>query len=96
VEAVWLSSWVTAAALEARSLENFDRFVQEDTEPGGNAGIPGTQLPMGLSARSCRPSRWSWTAGSDWPRTAIGVAVKRVLGRCRQYVRHDVVRLRLR
>jgi mandelamide amidase len=70
------------ATPESSSLENFLLFIQ-NTDPGGNAGVPGIQLPMGLGAASRLPVglELDGPAGSDRRLIAIGMAVERVLGR---------------
>jgi indoleacetamide hydrolase len=70
------------ATPDSSSLENFLLFIQ-NTDPGGNAGIPGIQLPIGLGASSRLPVglELDGPAGSDRRLIAIGLSMERVLGR---------------
>ena len=71
-----------AATPEASSPQNFGALIQ-NTDPGGNAGIPGLQLPSGLGATSGLPIglEFDGPAGSDRKLLALGLAVEGVLGR---------------
>jgi mandelamide amidase len=70
------------ATPESSSLENFMMFIQ-NTDPGGNAGVPGIQLPMGLGASSRLPVglELDGPTGSDRRVIGIGMAIEGVLGR---------------
>jgi Asp-tRNA(Asn)/Glu-tRNA(Gln) amidotransferase A subunit family amidase len=70
------------ANADASSLANFLLFIQ-NTDPGGNAGIPGLQLPIALGAASRLPMgiELDGPAGSDRRLLAIGLAVEALLGR---------------
>ena len=67
---------------QASSVENFLMFIQ-NTDPAGNAGIPGLQVPMGLGPTSRLPLglELDGPSGSDRRLIAIGMAVEQVLGR---------------
>ncbi|CAN7240289.1 indoleacetamide hydrolase [Variovorax sp. LjRoot290] len=71
-----------AATQEASSPKNFGALIQ-NTDPAGNAGIPGLQLPSGLGATSGLPIglEFDGPAGSDRKLLALGLAVEGVLGR---------------
>jgi mandelamide amidase len=67
---------------ESSSLENFLLFIQ-NTDPGGNAGIPGIQVPVALGASSKLPVglELDGPAGSDRRLLAIGMALEGAFGR---------------
>lgn len=67
---------------ESSTLENFGLFIQ-NTDPGGNAGIPGIQIPIALGATSKLPVglELDGPAGSDRRLLAIGMALDSVFGR---------------
>ncbi|SCK40847.1 mandelamide amidase [Variovorax sp. HW608] len=71
-----------AATPEASSVENFVALIQ-NTDPGGNAGIPGLQLPAALGAASGLPVglELDGPAGSDRRLLALGLAIEPLLGR---------------
>ena len=65
----------------ASSQENFGLFIQ-NTDPGGNAGIPGLSIPAGLGAGGMPVGvEIDGPAGSDRKVLSIGLAIEKVLGR---------------
>lgn len=67
---------------DSSSLANFGLLIQ-NTDPGGNAGIPGLQIPVALGATSKLPVglELDGPAGSDRRLIAIGLALEHVFGR---------------
>lgn len=67
---------------ESSSLANFGLYIQ-NTDPGGNAGIPGLQIPVTLGASSRLPIglELDGPTGSDRRLIAIGLALEQVFGR---------------
>lgn len=67
---------------ESSSLANFGLYIQ-NTDPGGNAGIPGLQIPVTVGASSRLPVglELDGPAGSDRRLIAIGLALEQVFGR---------------
>jgi mandelamide amidase len=70
-----------AANAESSSVPTFMGVIQ-NTDPGGNAGVPGLQLPIGLGATSGLPVgiELDGPAGSDRRLVAIGLALEKLLG----------------
>jgi indoleacetamide hydrolase len=71
-----------AAGPDASSVENFVLFIQ-NTDPAGNAGIPGIQVPMALGASTKLPVglELDGPAGSDRRLVAIGMTLEGIFGR---------------
>jgi mandelamide amidase len=67
---------------DSSSLANFVLFIQ-NTDPGGNAGVPGVQIPIALGATTKLPVglELDGPAGSDRRLIAIGMAFEKLLGR---------------
>jgi mandelamide amidase len=67
---------------DSSSLANFLLFIQ-NTDPGSNAGVPGIQLPIALSATSKLPVglELDGPAGSDRKLLAVGMAFEKIFGR---------------
>ena len=67
---------------DASNLANFGLFIQ-NTDPAGNAGVPGLQIPVALGASSKLPVgiELDGPAGSDRRLIAIGLALEQVFGR---------------
>ena len=77
---------VPKVAIEANpdssSLANFGLYIQ-NTDPGGNAGVPGLQIPIALGASSKLPVglELDGPAGSDRRLIAVGLALENLFGR---------------
>jgi mandelamide amidase len=67
---------------DSSTVANFVLFIQ-NTDPGGNAGIPGIQIPVALGASSKLPVglELDGPAGSDRRLLAIGIAMDKLFGR---------------
>ncbi len=67
---------------DSSSLANFGLFIQ-NTDPAGNAGIPGLQIPLALGASSKLPIglELDGPAGSDRKLIGIGLALEKLFGR---------------
>ncbi|MCF8177134.1 MAG: indoleacetamide hydrolase [Sulfuritalea sp.] len=67
---------------DSSSLANFGLFIQ-NTDPAGNAGIPGLQIPLALGASSKLPIglELDGPAGSDRKLIGIGLALETLFGR---------------
>lgn len=67
---------------DSSSLANFVLFIQ-NTDPAGNAGIPGLQLPIGLGTSSKLPigMELDGPAGGDRRLLAIGLSLEQLFGR---------------
>ncbi|MCF8197467.1 MAG: indoleacetamide hydrolase [Sulfuritalea sp.] len=67
---------------ESSSLANFGLFIQ-NTDPAGNAGIPGLQIPLALGASSKLPIglELDGPAGSDRKLIGMGLALEQLFGR---------------
>ncbi|MEM7258324.1 MAG: amidase family protein, partial [Pseudomonadota bacterium] len=61
---------------------NFFGLVIQNTDPAGNAGIPGLQIPAGLGADSGLPVgiELDGPAGSDRRLLELGLAIEKLLG----------------
>ncbi|MBV8924634.1 MAG: indoleacetamide hydrolase [Bradyrhizobium sp.] len=70
------------ATADSSSVANFVLFIQ-NTDPGSNAGVPGIQVPVALSASGKLPVglELDGPAGSDRKLLAIGMALDKVFGR---------------
>ncbi len=70
------------AGPESSSLANFGLVIQ-NTDPAGNAGIPGLQVPAGLGAASGLPVgiELDGPRGSDRRLIELGLAIETILGR---------------
>lgn len=70
------------ANADSSSLPNFGLYIQ-NTDPGGNAGLPGLQIPIALGATSKLPVglELDGPAGSDRRLIAIGLALEQLFGR---------------
>jgi mandelamide amidase len=77
---------VPKVAIEANpdssSLANFGLYIQ-NTDAGGNAGVPGLQIPIALGASSKLPVglELDGPAGSDRRLIAVGLALENLFGR---------------
>ncbi len=67
---------------DSSSLANFMLFIQ-NTDPGGNAGLPGIQIPIALGASTKLPVglELDGAAESDRRLLSIGMAFEKVFGR---------------
>lgn len=67
---------------DSSSLANFGLFIQ-NTDPAGNAGIPGLQIPLALGASSKLPIglELDGPAGSDRKLIGMGLALEQLFGR---------------
>jgi len=70
------------AGPESSGLEYFGLVIQ-NTDPAGNAGIPGIQIPAGLGSESGLPVgiELDGPAGSDRRLIELGLAIETLLGR---------------
>jgi len=67
---------------DSSSLDNFLLLIQ-NTDPAGNAGIPGIQIPAGLGSKTGLPVglELDGPSGSDRRLIALGLAIEKLLGR---------------
>jgi len=61
---------------------NYFGLVIQNTDPAGNAGIPGLQIPVGLGAESGLPVgiELDGPAGSDRRLIELGMAIENLIG----------------